>query len=159
MGRGDTLDILVTSSDALLLDWVKNLLTDEGYTVFATASFHEAKSMMAIRLPRLLIADVNLGAFNGLHLAWHRYLGRPRLPSLIVHKAVDLLLRAEAQKVGAPFLVLPTSGRALLAIVARLLGRHESAHRVKPSQSPEPHFVLPAKRHSHRPYVTSRRES
>jgi DNA-binding response OmpR family regulator len=160
MAQFKGLDILVASSDRHLVDAVRSLLVGEAYEVFATTSFHEAKSRMVAELPRLLIAAVNLGEFNGLHLAWYRYLRHPRLPSLIVHTSMDPLLRAEAQKLGAPFLVLPIPGLELLAIVTRLMSRHGRRRRVTPVQSTEPTCALPFTRQdSHRPHSTPGRDS
>jgi DNA-binding response OmpR family regulator len=160
MARFKGLDILVASSNGHLADAIRNLLVGEAYEVFATTSFHEAKSRMVAELPRLLIADVNLGEFNGLHIAWFRYLRRPRMPSLFVHTSMDPLLRAEAQKLGAPFLVLPIPGRELLAIVTALMSRRRRRRRVTPVQSTEPTCALPFSRQdSHRPHSTPGRDS
>ena len=160
MARFKGLDVLVASSNGRLADAIRSLLVGEAYEVFATTSFHEAKSRMVARLPRLLIADINLGEFNGLHLAWYRYLRRPRMPSLIVHTSMDPLLRAEAQKLGAPFLVLPIPGPELLTIVTGLMSRHGRSRRVTPVQSMEPTCALPFSRQdSHRPHSTPGRDN
>ena len=115
------LDILVVDSDPATRLFVSNTLRLAGYDVTATGSFYEAKSHLEAACPALLIADIRLGEFNGLHLALHRYLDHPGLPTIITHVTFDGMLEAEAKKLGAFYLVKPVRPHELVDEVARLV--------------------------------------
>jgi DNA-binding response OmpR family regulator len=69
------------------------------------------------RDPDLIIADVRLGAFNGLHLAMRAiWAGIPA----IVMGFEDGVLRREAAAMGAAYLAGRVDARALLAMVESL---------------------------------------
>ena len=74
-------DILVVDSDPATRLFVSTTLGVAGYDVTATDSFYEARHHLEAACPALLIADIRLGEFNGLHLALHRSLDHPGLPT------------------------------------------------------------------------------
>ena len=109
------------------------LLTKAGYLVDTAASFEEAIAHMARETPRLLVTDVRLGAFNGLHLAHRRHYENPELPSIVTHAVSDQVLEDKAKRVGAAFLVearvleyLPLLASLLLEPTAHIPSRAAS---------------------------------
>jgi two-component system C4-dicarboxylate transport response regulator DctD len=116
-------DILVVDSDAATRLWTLSVLRFAGYRVTAIASFAEAKDHMRSACPSLLITDIRLGEFNGLHLAWHRYFDHPGLPTIITDSRFDRVLEAESKEVEALYLVKPIQSGQLLDAVAKLLDR------------------------------------
>ena len=91
------------------------------------SSFQEAKSHLYTVSPDLLIADVRLDAFNGLHLAARSRLDYPSLPVIITHAWTDPVLEHEAQRQGAAFVVNPLENPDFLSGVQSALERHRHA--------------------------------
>ena len=125
MARKYVPEILLVSADRTLLMHVNRLLNSTGCCVTSIDSFKDAKAWVLGCRPDLLIADVRLGDFNGLHLAWLRYFADPARPSIIVHTHHDRSLERESRKLGAPFVVIPAQDSRLLRLVDdRLEKRH-----------------------------------
>jgi PleD family two-component response regulator len=99
--------ILLVDADPSALRRVGARLSDQGYGVTAASSFEAAKKRFEAVNPELVVAAVRLAAFNGLHLAaWLRF-HHPNLPIIITHTAHDIVLEADAQRLGATFVVQP----------------------------------------------------
>ena len=113
-------DVLVVSSDAAAGTQLTKALWGAGFHAIQAGSYLQARRILSTELPRLLIADVRLGDFNGLNLAWHRELTFPG-PSIITDVSHDPVLAAEARKLDAPYLVRPAADD-ILAVVFRILG-------------------------------------
>ena len=46
------------------------MLSNEGYHVVTTTTFEDASAGLALTKPDAIIADIRLGAYNGLHLIY-----------------------------------------------------------------------------------------
>src|SRR5712671_5452402 len=96
-----TAHILLVDCDPNALRRVGTCLSEKGYGVAAASSFEAARKQFDAVNPDLVVAAVRLEAFNGLHLAaWLRY-NRPTVPVIITHTSHDLVLEADAQRLGA----------------------------------------------------------
>ena len=84
----------------------------------ATESVQEGRSVLEEASPDLLIADVRLGAFNGLQLI--AMSPRP-IPTIVTTGFPDPVLETEARQFGAKFLLKPIEPAGLLTLVAELL--------------------------------------
>ncbi len=115
--------ILVVDGDGRQRASVLRILRRAGYQVTGVDSFHAARQFLASTQPDLLIADVRLGAFNGLHLVWQRHAAHPGQPSIVTHAVADAVLQRDAFTFGAPYLVKPISPLVLLSAVDALLPR------------------------------------
>jgi len=107
----------VVEDDGPLLEAVDRALREAGEHVFACGTFEEGRQALRTRFFDVLLTDVRLGAFNGLQLA---VIARDLYPSIgvIVYSGFnDSVLRAEAQRVGATFLVKPVQSSQLLEII------------------------------------------
>lgn len=110
--------ILIVDDDNSLLDALSRALRQAGQeSVFAVSSFADAKHALRDNRFDVLISDVRLGAFNGLQLA---VLARDQSPDiqLIVFSGFDdPVLRQEAERLGAVYLVKPVTSSYLLELI------------------------------------------
>jgi two-component system, NtrC family, response regulator GlrR len=113
----DKLRILIVDDDVSLLDAMQRALRDSMRTVVACDSFEKARQMLKDQTFDALITDVRLGAFNGLQLA---VMARDMYPgmSLIVFSGFDdPVLRADAEQIGASYLVKPVGSGELIKLL------------------------------------------
>jgi len=113
----DKLRILIVDDDVSLLDAMQRALRDSMRTVVACDSFEKARQMLKEQTFDALITDVRLGAFNGLQLA---VMARDLYPdmSLIVFSGFDdPVLRADAEQIGASYLVKPVGSVELIKLL------------------------------------------
>jgi CheY-like chemotaxis protein len=75
-------------------------LTAAGYDVAVETSFGAAKIALE-RRPDLLISEIRLGDYNGLHLASHARSND--LPAIVIG-APDVVLERDARQMGVPYL-------------------------------------------------------
>jgi two-component system response regulator AtoC len=109
---------------ALLVSWLR----DSRYTAEGAASFEAARRVLSRRPPDLLITDVRLGAFNGLHLVITTRASRPALRAIVITAVDDAALRAEAMEADAGYLVKPVTREALLDAAAQALTPRAAGH-------------------------------
>ena len=126
-------DVLVVANNAAAAAHLTKALWGAGFHAIQAASYLQARRILAAELPRLLIADVRLGDFNGLNLAWHRQLTFPG-PTIITDVSHDPVLEAEARKLEAPYLVRAEPDD-ILAVVFSLLGAPVLAAQMTASRS------------------------
>jgi DNA-binding NtrC family response regulator len=115
---GPRRQILVVDDDLSLLDALQRALSDDPrHEVTACSTFEEARSRLREQRFDVMIADVRLGAFNGLQLV---VLARDvnRATQVIVFSGYDdPVLRAEAEHLGAIYLVKPVMAGTLLNLI------------------------------------------
>jgi DNA-binding response OmpR family regulator len=112
--------VLLVHSDPAALTSVSDLLQRAGYRVRRAPSFEDARQALAAR-PACLVAAVQLGVFNGLHLVLDGRARDPRLAAIVVGSRRDEALRVDAQRLGAAYIVEPIEQGAFLALVAQLM--------------------------------------
>ena len=113
--------ILVVDSEPQTLSRTQDVLRVAGYRVATSETFEEAGRLLTSILPDILIADIRLGAFNGLHLVWRRRWDHPTHRSVVTSDTSDPVLQREARQLGAPYLVKPIRRDDLLRVVTELL--------------------------------------
>ena len=113
--------VLVVDSDPRALTRTVRLLKRAGYQTTGTLTFAEAKQLLAANSPDLLIADVRLGAFNGLQLVLRRRVDHPESASIVTHVYAHPVLEREARRLNAPVLLKPLNATKLLALVGQML--------------------------------------
>jgi DNA-binding response OmpR family regulator len=101
---------------------IAETLRKHGREVTTVAGFVEAVEFLAAASPDLLIAELRLGPFNGLHLVLRHQKSHPTLRSIIIDKQYDPVLAGETWHYGAIYLVEPIGEAKLLAAVAESLG-------------------------------------
>ena len=93
--------------------------------MLVASTFEEGRRVLRDDNPDLLIADVRLGAFNGLQLI---ATGPARIPAIVVSGFDDSVLQAEARAFGAEYLVKPVTAASLLSLIEQKLARMPPAH-------------------------------
>jgi CheY-like chemotaxis protein len=112
---------LVVENDPTQLAATRDVLRGAGYRVASAGTFREAQQLLALEPPELLIADVRLGAFNGLHLLVMSRPDHPEMAAIITCVSPDPVLEADAKQYGAVYLVKPISPVVLLSAVSDAL--------------------------------------
>ena len=85
-------------------DELAKALTSAGYVVVTTDTFSAARRRLMTDV-ELLITDLRLGEYNGLHLVLLAKHQRPDLEAVVIADAADDVLRREAESLDATFMV------------------------------------------------------
>ena len=102
---------------------VLSTLPAMGFAVSVAETFHDAKESLAASRPTLLVTAIKLGEYNGLHLVLRGTTAWPGLPCIVTAETADPVLRTEAERLGATFVVMPTTHDELVAAVSRTVLR------------------------------------
>jgi CheY-like chemotaxis protein len=106
-------------ADAMFL---VNAVSELGLHVTVAATFQEAVERLRVS-PTLLVADIRLGEYNGLHLVLRGKAARRELAAVVTSAAADPVLRAEAEQLGATFVLKPSTPEEIRAALCRTLFR------------------------------------
>ncbi len=119
--------ILIVDADPSALAATARLVFDAGYHVVTAASFEDACTKLAYLKPDALIADIQLGPYNGLHLVFRARVAHPAIVAFVTHGVADRVLAADADAAGVVYLVKPLTSSGLLPLLReRLAGRPEA---------------------------------
>jgi two-component system NtrC family response regulator len=113
--------VLIVDDTPSTLGALSELLTNAGYEVMKAGSFEEGRRLAEEGNPDLLVIDVRLGPYNGLHLVVRERLAHPDRPVILTTGFPDAVLEAEARRYGAEFMEKPIRSAELIATVKRLL--------------------------------------
>jgi DNA-binding NtrC family response regulator len=128
----ETLSVLVVEpslGDLLLLT---SRLTSAGFRVTAAESFAQAKPLLDSQPPSILVTAVRLEAYNGLHLVLRAKAVRPNIAAVVTSANEDAVLRADAEGMGATFIVTPVDEKDLVAAIYQTLFRRDPTAPVRP---------------------------
>jgi ActR/RegA family two-component response regulator len=106
--------VLLVDDDVELLQVMSRFLSESGFNVVSSSTFEEAKREIAALRPDIVVTDVRLGAFNGLQLVLMARDVRPDVRLVVFSGFDDPVLKEEARRLGARYLVKPVSGHQLL---------------------------------------------
>jgi CheY-like chemotaxis protein len=110
--------ILIVDDDPAIREMVTLLLRHEGYETVTASDVPAAMHVLAASKPDLLITDVRLNTYNGLHLI---AMAPTPIPSIVMTGFADPAIEADARRLGAEYLVKPVSAATLCEVVARKL--------------------------------------
>src|SRR5262245_52209846 len=99
--------ILVVNADPYDRLQLEAVLLAHGYAVVSASSFKQASSLMQEIPVDLLITSLQLGAFNGLHLAVRSQWSDPRRMVIVTQDAEDPTVKEQAEALGARYIVRP----------------------------------------------------
>jgi DNA-binding NtrC family response regulator len=116
-----TLSVLVVEPAFDDLLPLTSMLSGVGFRVTAAETFAQARALLNSDPPAILITAVRLGLYNGLHLVLRSKASLPDLAALVTSPAEDPVLRADAEAMGATFIVKPISTDDLLAALLRTM--------------------------------------
>jgi DNA-binding response OmpR family regulator len=113
--------VLIVDDTPSTLGALSELLINAGYEVMRAGSFEEGRRLAEEGAPDLLVIDVRLGPYNGLHLVVRERLAHPERPVILTTGFPDAVLEAEARRYGAEFMEKPIRSAELIAAIKRLL--------------------------------------
>ena len=119
--------IVVVNADPRMLRHTEAALSDRGYLVAAVPSVVEARKVIDSTSPDLVIADLRLGADNGLELAIRTRFDHPHVPVIVTHSGEDVVAEADARLYGATFIPEPLANPRFLPRVQAALEQRRSA--------------------------------
>jgi len=94
----------------------EQVLRSAGHVVTRAFGFQEAKRWLQHAPPDLLMTDVRLGAYNGLHLVIRAHVEHPGMPAIVVDADHDPVLEREANGAGATYVAKPFEANSLVPI-------------------------------------------
>jgi DNA-binding response OmpR family regulator len=97
------------------------LLKDSGHEVLFAPGFEAAIRRLDQIAPDLLITDVRLGGFNGLHLVIRSQSTRPKMRSILLDRVHDPVMAQDAERHGAIYVGGPVTIAALSEQISKLL--------------------------------------
>jgi DNA-binding response OmpR family regulator len=106
--------VLIIDDDEAYLRACATILSGDGHHVVACRDFNEGRHMLAHEAFDALIADVRLGAYNGLHLIT---LAAPTMIKIAVSAFLDTVIRRDAEQAGARFVVKPADCASISALL------------------------------------------
>ena len=113
--------ILVLDDDPHALEGITELLRAAGYDVTAASNYQAAKELMGASTYDLLISDVRLRGYNGLHLVMQCRREYPEMGLMIMTGYDESLMEIEAGRYNAEFVRKPIKPAEFLENVARCL--------------------------------------
>jgi len=113
--------ILVLDDDEHALEGFVELLRDADYHVTGSSTFEGAKRLLSIEPFDLLVTDVRLRGFNGLHLVMQVRSEHPDTEVIIISGYDEPLIELEASRYNAVFVRKPVMPAEFLKTVARCL--------------------------------------
>jgi DNA-binding response OmpR family regulator len=125
VGNGCSVLVVEPSLDELLV--VLSRLTTRGFRVTVAETFAQAKPLLLSQPPSVLVTALRLGAYNGLHLVLRGKAVRPDMAALVTSTVDDVVLRADAEGMGATFIVTPVSEHDLIAAVLQTVFRRDGS--------------------------------
>jgi DNA-binding NtrC family response regulator len=109
--------VLVVDDDRAFLALMRDWLISAGHSVVALSDFYAAKNYLAFNRPDVLVADVRIGANNGLQLLSFMKHDAPDVLAICVTGFDDPVLRAEASRIGAHYVLKPLHAKDLLTLL------------------------------------------
>ena len=106
--------VLIVDDDRDLLYLLREAFENAGYQVVAESDFAGARRSLQTHKLNALLTDVRLGEYNGIQLALLARELHPAIKVVVFSGFDDPVLREEAERVGAPFMVKPVSSETLI---------------------------------------------
>lgn len=125
------LAILAVDCDRATLGLLVDRLCAEGYETEGALTFEAAKRSLDTGRYDLLITEVRLMAYNGLHLVARTRMRHPQTAAIVLTSSLDRVIESEARHLGAGYMVKSADAAQLLAFV------REVAHNFLPDQNPQ----------------------
>jgi DNA-binding NtrC family response regulator len=108
--------VLMVDDDQEYLGVCTIIFRDDGHHVTACSDFNEGRRQLAEDHFDALIADVRLGAYNGLHLI---ALAAPSMIKIALSAFFDPVIRRDAERAGAKFFLKPADCASISALLSQ----------------------------------------
>ena len=116
--------VIVVTPSSDVAGTVTEALRETDYHVVAVSDFATARAALERHPPDLLISEVKLGAYNGLHLAIVAH-GRRAPTRAILIGPPDPVMEAEARRQRAVYLATPANDEMVLEAATRVLSEED----------------------------------
>ena len=113
--------VLVLDDDEHALEGMVELVRAAGHDVTAAATYDAAKQLLAVTQFDLLVTDVRLRSFNGLHLVMQSRTDSPDMAVIIITGYDDPLIDLEAHRYHAELIKKPIKPAEFTTLVNELL--------------------------------------
>ena len=114
--------LIVLDDDEHALSGLVELLRGEGHQVTPCSTYADAQSLLSAGTYDLLVTDVRLRSFNGLHLVAKTRSEQPDIGIIIMTAYEDSMMELEARRYNAHFVRKPIKPAEFLQAVASSLG-------------------------------------
>jgi DNA-binding response OmpR family regulator len=115
--------VLVLEDDEHALSGIVELLRDAGHNVTGAATYDAAKRLLAVSPFDLLVSDVRLRSFNGLHLVMQTRTDHPEIGVIIITGYDDPMIDMEAHRYHAQLVRKPIRPAEFLRTVNEALAK------------------------------------
>ena len=113
--------VLIVEDDAGIREGLAELLESAGYEAIAVDRFEFAQRLLRTNPPDVLITDIRLGEYNGLHLI---ITAESFVPAIVISGFTDPVLQSEAEQLGATYLTKPFTPSVVLELVSDKTSHH-----------------------------------
>ena len=113
--------VLVLDDDEHALAGMVELIRAAGHDVTPASTYHTAKALLADQPFDLLVSDVRLRSFNGLHLVMQSRTDHPDMAVIIITGYDDPLIDLEAHRYHAELVRKPIKPAEFVTLVNELL--------------------------------------
>lgn len=110
--------ILIVDDNPSTRGELVKLLADAGFETMTAATVPDAMRALTTTPPNLLITEIRLDSYNGLHLI---AMAPKPIPAIVITGYSDRAVEADARRLGAEYLAKPVSPGELYATVQRTL--------------------------------------
>ena len=110
--------ILIVDDNAATRTELVTLLADAGFETLTATTVPEAMRALATTPPHLLITEIRLESYNGLHLI---AMAPKPIPAIVITAYPDRAVELDAKRLGAEYMAKPVSPGELYAAVQRTL--------------------------------------
>jgi DNA-binding NtrC family response regulator len=109
--------VVIINDDEPQLRAMQEWVSHAGHEVLTFGRFEPAKTYLATAQTDVVVTDVRLGAFNGLHLVMVAKGGHPETTAIVLAGSEDSVLRRDAANLGARFCLKPIGSEQLLRAI------------------------------------------
>jgi two-component system response regulator PilR (NtrC family) len=113
--------ILVVDGNTSELATLVESLRNAGYDAVGADTFETARRLLHTQWYDLLVTDLRLAAYNGLHLVFHCRVLNPTATAIVLSPIHDVSIESETRRFGAHFVAGPVEPKTLLALVGMVL--------------------------------------
>jgi DNA-binding response OmpR family regulator len=110
--------ILIVDDNTASRGELVKLLADAGFETLTAATVPDAMRVLSTAQPDLLITEIRLDTYNGLHLI---AMAPKPIPAVVITGFPDRAVEADARRLGAEYLSKPVSPGELFATIQRTL--------------------------------------
>ena len=122
---------LVVEPSAADAVWIALMLSELGFRVVVSDSFQDARAQLTVP-PALLVTELRLGEYNGLHLVLRGKSAHPDLAAIVTSRIDDPVLYTEAEQLGATYVLKNAGSQEFRAAVLRTIFRTDPEEPVRP---------------------------